>query len=436
MQIGSPDYVRQILEGGDRRAALEMERGRATQELVGGLGQVAAGLVTARAEQKRAAELTKQDLAFVGDLEKAAAEGRPLSHLDFVRRFGPKRGIDLYEGYSKTLDDTKPPDPATLAKFGRALTPGLREATRADRAAQWSRALGQQIPAEALTDEAENALIEQFAPAKEGPKPEKVTTRNADGSETTRFVIPKEGVEFTSAAEVKEPKRHMVTVPGPNGQPIQRLATEEELAAGVQAYRAPTQPSEGARIWVQRDGKTIRIRESEYQPGDTPASVREGGRPVSSPDANRLADFDTSLNDLGELERTLSSSKATGTSAAAGAMLPNAITELTGIGSDAKQKQAVIDRVKQVIGKTLEGGVLRAEDERKYAAILPTIGDPPAVAKAKLDGLRAAIEQRRQVTIEALADANYDVSKYQARDAARAGAKAPGTPKADPLGLR
>ena len=39
---------------------------------------------------------------------------------------------------------------------------------------------------------------------------------------------------------------------------------------------------------------------------------------------------------------------------------------LTGWGTDAKKKQALIDRVKQVIGKTLEGGVLRKEDEVKY----------------------------------------------------------------------
>ena len=41
-------------------------------------------------------------------------------------------------------------------------------------------------------------------------------------------------------------------------------------------------------------------------------------------------------------------------------------------------------RVKQVIGKSLEGGVLRREDEYKYVKILPTIQDPPDVAKAKI----------------------------------------------------
>ena len=54
------------------------------------------------------------------------------------------------------------------------------------------------------------------------------------------------------------------------------------------------------------------------------------------------------------------------------------------------QVSAVIDRVKQVIGKALEGGVLRKEDEVKYEKILPTIYDSAALVRSKLDGLESA----------------------------------------------
>ncbi|HEX6038864.1 hypothetical protein, partial [Longimicrobium sp.] len=84
-------------------------------------------------------------------------------------------------------------------------------------------------------------------------------------------------------------------------------------------------------------------------------------------------------------------------------------------GSDAKQKQATIDRVKQVIGKALEEGVLRKEDEEKYKKILPTIGDPPDVAKAKMDGLWDAIQRRRQTQLDALSDAGYDTARFRER---------------------
>jgi hypothetical protein len=84
--------------------------------------------------------------------------------------------------------------------------------------------------------------------------------------------------------------------------------------------------------------------------------------------------------------------------------------------------------VKQVIGKTLEGGVLRKEDEIKYEKILPTISDPPAVAQSKLEGLQKAITQRRSTTIDALKDAGYNVEAFEARTPAAGTPQAPNAP--------
>ena len=158
-----------------------------------------------------------------------------------------------------------------------------------------------------------------------------------------------------------------------------------------------------------------------------------GGAPkrrMLASDANRIAELDTSLNDVDVLERDLGK---TGAASKVGAMLPNVVTEMTGLGSGAKQRQAVIDRVKQVIGKALEGGVLRKEDEYKYEKILPTIGDPPEVAATKIAGLRAALRLRRQTTLEALSDADFDTSKFEARSATPSLAAGK---RDDPLGLR
>ena len=155
--------------------------------------------------------------------------------------------------------------------------------------------------------------------------------------------------------------------------------------------------------------------------GKRPASTREQGRSVTSGDANELADYDTSLSDLQVLRKTLTeTANATVTTAKVGAALPNWATDLTGWGTNAKKRQGVIDRVKQVIGKTMEGGVLRKEDEYKYAKILPTIGDPPEVAASKLNGLETAITQRKATKLDALEDANYDVTRFRAREAAPA----------------
>jgi len=212
-----------------------------------------------------------------------------------------------------------------------------------------------------------------------------------------------------NAAVEDETKRH-------NEQMEQR---QHELAmAQIANIGADNQRQAAAALEAARHNKAVEglqgqanaIRAARPAAGSKPRNVTSG-------DANRIADYNSSLADLQKLKTELTNvAGATGAAAKAGAMLPNAITEYTGIGQQAKQKQAVIDRVKQVIGKAMEGGVLRKEDEYKYEKILPTIGDPPAVVTAKLRGLEAAITQRRQTQLDALEDAGYDTSRYRARD--------------------
>ena len=59
-----------------------------------------------------------------------------------------------------------------------------------------------------------------------------------------------------------------------------------------------------------------------------------------------------------------------------------------GLGKEAFEEagilKAEIDKVRQEVGKALEGGVLRKEDEVKYKKILPTLADTPAIALAKI----------------------------------------------------
>ena len=145
---------------------------------------------------------------------------------------------------------------------------------------------------------------------------------------------------------------------------------------------------------------------------------------MTSGDAGRISELNTSLDDLAVLGNTLfpdaigedmETEAMTGTWAALSAAAPNWVTELTGWGTDAKGRQAVIDRVKQVIGKALEGGVLRKEDEYKYTKILLTIKDVPEVVKTKLDGLKAAILLRRERFVESLTDAGYNTTAYAER---------------------
>lgn len=59
---------------------------------------------------------------------------------------------------------------------------------------------------------------------------------------------------------------------------------------------------------------------------------------------------------------------------------------------DVKKMQSLIDLQRQRIGKLFEGGVLRKEDEVKYAKILPTTMDHPETQARKMQNVIATLE--------------------------------------------
>lgn len=61
--------------------------------------------------------------------------------------------------------------------------------------------------------------------------------------------------------------------------------------------------------------------------------------------------------------------------------------------SKSRRIQADVDRVRQTVGKALEGGVLRKEDEEKYKKILSTLSDTPGTAIYKIDALTSSIQR-------------------------------------------
>lgn len=61
-------------------------------------------------------------------------------------------------------------------------------------------------------------------------------------------------------------------------------------------------------------------------------------------------------------------------------------------GSQTQKLRSGIDRVRQIVGKALEGGVLRKEDEEKYMRILPAITDLPSVVAYKIKNVTEQME--------------------------------------------
>lgn len=280
-----------------------------------------------------------------------------------------------------------------------------------DFAAQYAKTLNLGKGAKAVNEFSGETVGSNPEPA---PPPRTRIVRTIENGVPVEKIVPDEaGASFpVPPPPTPEPKKYSVTVKGPDGQPITKLVTEEELARGIPAYREPKDAKEPQKFWIFRDGKPLRISEQEYRPGDLPSNTREQGRPVTSGDAGRVAEIDNSIDDIKRLGGAIAGSGDTGTVAQIGASMPNWVTNMTGWGTDAKKKQALIDRVKQVIGKALEGGVLRKEDELKYEKILPTIGDPNEVVTSKLAGLDTAIRTKRERLLESLTDAGYETSKF------------------------
>jgi len=110
-----------------------------------------------------------------------------------------------------------------------------------------------------------------------------------------------------------------------------------------------------------------------------------GVKGLSDTAIKEVSQTQSALDDIQELRKKIEDNKD----------LIGPLKGLAKISPFSKQRkiQADIDRVKQTVGKALEGGVLRKEDEEKYKKILATITDTPSTALYKIDALIGAISR-------------------------------------------
>lgn len=76
-----------------------------------------------------------------------------------------------------------------------------------------------------------------------------------------------------------------------------------------------------------------------------------------------------------------------------GGVIQGNIRKLNPLDSSFKNQQSQIDLVRQTVGKALEGGVLRKEDEDKYKKILPTLQDSKSTVDYKLKQLNSMLQR-------------------------------------------
>lgn len=408
-----------ILQRGQDQADAALRSGQLWGNTVRDIGAQVGGALQQHQEEKK---LKARDAKWLAVMNDEATWSNPkAAYKASMDIWGPDKGPEMFKGLVGVQQLMHPqPDPEADGKAITYMVDSMGHMSPEARAAAWPKVVGlmkggkyakeASVIPDQYSEEAWQPLAAQFG-TKKPQRSTKVVGKTLVDDQTGESL-------YTAPEEAKPPGTHVV---------------EGALVddSGRVIYKAPPKPRE------PKDEPIVPIMGPDGNPvyatrrdalGKRPASNREQGRPVISGDANRVADMDTALKDISVLGDQITGSGATGATAKMGAMLPNVVTELTGIGADAKSKQATIDRVKQVIGKTLEGGVLRKEDEAKYEKILPTIGDPPSVVRAKLEGLDAAIRDKRQNLLDSLGDAGYDVGRFQARSGG-GGAPKPGTRK-------
>jgi len=352
-----------------------------------------------------------------GEQDKIAAEDRDYRRsqdaLQMLSQIVPQsETLEGAESMSQGVLSGLPPSVrervAGMADAQLRQMPSVFSARRVNEFKKWVGGLGDSEFVAQMRAEGANADISQHLQAK-APRMLEIMQQQRPGKTSFSLDDVYEVAEMLKPAEKKETSAPFSLGPGQtrfdgSGQPIATVPPKPEKAGDG----TPEQ------VFVVRDGKVIPIAKGTAQPGDVPYSARNQNdtRPVTAGDTADIADINEALQLASGLTFEPSD---TGILPALGAGAPDAVTNLTGFGVGAKQRQGMINLVRQIIGKGLEGGVLRKEDEAKYAKMLPTISDHPDVVKSKIKTLISTLEQKRTVRLDAMRDAGYDVSKFDAR---------------------
>jgi hypothetical protein len=388
------------------------------------------------ADQRRLAiEKAQRDEAESGALRKLFSGEQAPTNDQIFAVVGPQRGSEIVKGLNALrtqevkdygeLQTVVGRSLGGLSALPESMRPGAYQAMR-EQFVQRGWLNADQVPAEYSPEYVKQAQMWALTPKEqlEINKPQTHTVGGnlvqvgADGKATTVYEAPEKPAEAGSLADYMDSFAQSLGLKsGRQLNPKQKLQAKAQHEA---AGRAPTVDNEPLQAVMGDDGKPVLVRRRDAI-GKTPASNREQGRQVTSADAGTLAELTTSLDDLAVVRRALTGEPGkpvvkTGAGPKLGASVPDWVTSITGWGVEEKKTQATIDRVKQVIGKAFEGGVLRKEDELKYEKILPKISDTPEVVISKLNELDRAIKLRRSRQIDSLADAGYDVSRFVARE--------------------
>ncbi len=193
---------------------------------------------------------------------------------------------------------------------------------------------------------------------------------------------------FELGEEDQKFKHGMTAQSAKSSQDLSNKLAELDKEYGGKAMVAGLKPPKGYTREVDpTTGEVTMVPSIKQLPADKVLGVNEG---------NNLPAM---LNDV---EKSLG---------AASSEMGPVMGRLTG-NNPYNQKAATLDAqlrtTSQMIGKYLEGGVLRKEDEEKYRKMLPVLTDTADVAKNKLQLVRRMLARKQQSDLSALKNSNYN----------------------------
>lgn len=136
-------------------------------------------------------------------------------------------------------------------------------------------------------------------------------------------------------------------------------------------------------------------------------SKSQEGKALPAGELAKLAEQQSAIELVPELQTVFDESKE------AFGPITGSLRQLNPYDDKSQKAQSTIFLVKQIIGKGLEGGVLRKEDEYKYEKILPKLSDTPKQVQNKIDLLENVLQQKYDTTISTFKKGGYNPSSGQ-----------------------
>jgi len=133
-----------------------------------------------------------------------------------------------------------------------------------------------------------------------------------------------------------------------------------------------------------------------------PEATGTGGKTLPAGALEDLANSQEALALLPELEGLITESGS------AFGPLEGPLRGLNPWDKTGQGAKSTIQLVKQIIGKGLEGGVLRKEDEYKYERILPKLGDTESTVANKIDLLKRTLGNKYETLVQTYQMGGYN----------------------------